>query len=81
MGLLVVFSLKAKLAGGVLRMKDIAGFLDNYYQDLQFLLQHNLIEKQENHNWAITPLGALTVFPYIDDSIRLVQQLILNKES
>lgn len=76
LGLLVTFGLKVKIEGGFVNKKSMEPFLNNYFNDIQFLLQHNLIELNKSALWGLTPLGALTILPYLEDSIPILENLI-----
>ncbi len=79
LGLLMTFGLKAKMEGGFLNKKSMEVFLANYFNDIQFLIQNNLIELNDASLWSLTPLGALTILPYFEDSIPLLENIITKR--
>ncbi len=78
LGLLAVFSLKVKMEGGSLEGESMISLVNNYYNELEFLKQHDLINVENNSVWTLTPLGAAIVLPYLDDTIPIIEKLILN---
>ena len=76
LGLLVVFGLKTKMEGGSLTKTSMKPFLINYYNEMEDLIKKNLISSQSNSKWSLTPLGALTILPYLEDSISIIEKLI-----
>lgn len=76
LGILTIFAIQTKISGGFLSEKEMEPFLLNYYSEMQTLLSLKFIEKSENDNWTISPLGLVIIFPYIDDSVTLVQNTI-----
>ena len=81
LGLLVIFSLKLKLQGGFLSDKEMDLFINNYYNEIEYFKQNNLIKLENNSIWSLTPLGASIVFPYLEESYSLVERIILKRNN
>ena len=81
LGLLVIFSLKLKMQGGFLNGKEMELFITNYYNEIEYFKQNNLIKLEDNSIWSLTPLGASIVFPYLEESYPLIEKIILKKNS
>ena len=78
LGLLVVFGLRTKMEGGFLTKNSMNQFLNNYYNEIEDLIKKNLLSVQNNSKWSLslTPLGALSILPYLEDSISIIQKLL-----
>ena len=75
LGLLTIIALKTKLQTPFLSASAMKSILNNYYKDLQYLVDSNYLEKTNDLTWILTPLGALAILPYIDNSVDLIQNL------
>ena len=81
LGLLVIFSLKLKMQGGFLSKKEMDLFINNYYNEIEYFKQNNLIKLENNSIWSLTPLGASIVFPYLEESYSLIERIILKRNN
>lgn len=75
LGLLIIFGLKVKIEGGFLTTDSSRIFYQNYFKEMNFLIINNYILKKENFILELTPIGALTIIPYLDDVGPLVEKL------
>ena len=78
LGLLIVFGYKTKLTGGYIPFEEENSFLENYFEEMDFLLNNHFIEKKEKLGWSITPLGVLKILPYLEDFKGLIEKLLKN---
>jgi hypothetical protein len=80
LGILAIFALKTKIEGEILSNANIENILDCYFDQIEFLVSNNYIIHLENNRWELSPLGALTVLPHLDEISQIINTLILQKE-
>lgn len=76
LGLLIVFGYKTKLTGGYLPIEEESGFSENYFEEMNYLQNSNFIQKNDKLGWSLTPLGALRIFPYLEEFKGLIDKLL-----
>ena len=79
LALLIIIGLKTKLEIINLPNNSMNSLLNNYFTELQYLINTNYLEKIDMTSWSLTPLGVVTILPYIDNAVPLIQNLTKNE--
>lgn len=81
--LLTIFAIIGKSRNGTLKSDIKNKFDENYLDEMNYLEQINFIENNGD-SWSISPLGALTIYPVIEKSKNIIENLFnfkLNKST
>lgn len=78
LALLTIIGLKTKIESINLSNNNMDSIINNYFNELQYLIEYKYLEKVDTGIWSLTPLGVMAILPYIDSAVPIIQNLTKN---